>query len=220
MTERYVKVYPRFERFWHWTQMVLIVALLFTGLGLNGLHTLIPFGPAVMLHTVAALALIVLWVFAIFWHLTTGTWKHYVPTRNGLVRVAKFYMFDIFKGDPHPYRKAYWRKHNPLQSITYLALKVILFPAIWITGLLALGWNVWEGAENATALAGWVTGIHLVAAYAIAAFVIAHVYLLTVGHSFREHVKPMITGFDKIDLTPEEEAYLETDEPDRIKPLT
>ena len=49
---------------------------------------------------------------------------------------------------------------------------------------------------------------------------IAHVYLLTVGHSFREHVKPMITGFDKIDLTPEEEAYLETDEPDRIKPLT
>ena len=220
MTERYVKVYPRFERFWHWTQMVLIVALLFTGLGLNGLHTLIPFGPAVMLHTVAALALIVLWVFAIFWHLTTGTWKHYVPTRNGLVRVAKFYLFDIFKGDPHPYRKAYWRKHNPLQSITYLALKVILFPAIWITGLLALGWNVWEGAENATALAGWVTGIHLVAAYAIAAFVIAHVYLLTVGHSFREHVKPMITGFDKIDLTPEEEAYLETDEPDRIKPLT
>ena len=161
-----------------------------------------------------------LWVFAIFWHLTTGTWKHYVPTRNGLVRVAKFYLFDIFKGDPHPYRKAYWRKHNPLQSITYLALKVILFPAVWITGLLALGWNFWEGAENATALAGWVTGIHLVAAYAIAAFVIAHVYLLTVGHSFREHVKPMITGFDKIDLTPEEEAYLETDEPDRIKPLT
>lgn len=220
MTERYVKVYPRFERFWHWTQMVLIVALLFTGLGLNGLHTLIPFGPAVMLHTVAALALIVLWVFAIFWHLTTGTWKHYVPTRNGLVRVAKFYLFDIFKGDPHPYRKAYWRKHNPLQSITYLALKIILFPTVWITGLLALGWNFWEGAENATALAGWVTGIHLVAAYAIAAFVIAHVYLLTVGHSFREHVKPMITGFDKIDLTPEEEAYLETDEPDRIKPLT
>lgn len=43
------------------------------------------------------------------------------------------------------------------------------------------------------------------------------IYLLTVGHSFREHVKPMITGFDKIDLTAEEEAYLEADEPARIR---
>ncbi|NHQ75563.1 cytochrome B [Roseovarius gahaiensis] len=218
MTERYVKVYPRFERFWHWSQMALIMVLLATGLALNGLHTLIPFGPATMLHIVAALALIVLWVFAIFWHLTTGTWKHYVPTRDGLLRVAQFYVWGIFKGEPHPYRKAYWRKHNPLQAITYLALKIILFPAIWISGLLALGWNLWEDIPNAAQLGGLVSNIHLLAAYAIAAFVVAHVYLLTVGHSFREHVKPMITGFDKVNLTPEEEAYLEADEPGRIKP--
>lgn len=220
MTERYVKVYPRFERFWHWAQMLLIVILLFTGLGLNGLHGAIPFGPAVMIHTMAALALIVLWVFAIFWHLTTGTWKHYVPSRDGLLKVARFYVWDIFKGGPHPYRKAYWRKHNPLQAITYLALKIILFPAIWIAGLLALGWNLWEDAPNALALAGWVTDIHLLSAYAIAAFIVAHVYLLTVGHSFRAHVKPMITGFEKVTLTPEEEAYLESDEPERIRPRT
>ena len=28
---------------------------------------------------VVLLLLMLLWVFAIFWHLTTGTWRHYVP---------------------------------------------------------------------------------------------------------------------------------------------
>ena len=74
--------------------------------------------------------------------------------------------------------------------------------------------------RSGLALAGWVTDIHLLSAYAIAAFIVAHVYLLTVGHSFRAHVKPMITGFEKVTLTPEEEAYLESDEPERIRPRT
>ncbi|MDK3018453.1 cytochrome b/b6 domain-containing protein [Pseudodonghicola flavimaris] len=218
MTERSVKIYPRFERFWHWSQMALIFLLLFTGLAVNGLHQLIPFGPAVMLHVLAAGALIVLWIFAIFWHLTTGTWRHYLPTGEGLVKVARFYAWGIFKGEHHPYRKAYWRKHNPLQALTYLALKVVLFPLIWITGVIYLTYNFWDSGPEASFWLGIVANLHLLAAYAIAAFVMAHVYLLTVGHSFRAHVRPMITGFDTIDLTPEEEAYLAADEPGRLRP--
>lgn len=217
MTERLVKVYPAFERFWHWSQVLLILVLLFTGLGLHGLHGLLPFGPAVMLHTIAALALVVLWIFAIFWHLTTGTWRHYVPTTHGLFKVARFYAFDIFRGAHHPYRKAYWRKHNPLQALTYLALKLFLFPAIWVTGIAYLTYNFWEHQPNASLIFEIVANLHVLVAYLIATFVIVHVYLLTAGHSFVEHVKPMITGFDTVDLTPEEEAYLAADEPRRLK---
>lgn len=47
---------------------------------------------------------------------------------------------------------------------------------------------------------------------------IVHVYLLTVGGSFRQHVRPMITGFDWVDLTAAEEAYLAEDEPRHIHP--
>lgn len=217
MAERQVKVYPRFERFWHWTQMALIFGLFFTGLRIMGVHEMLPFGPAVMLHTGAALTLILLWVFAIFWHLTTGTWRHYVPSSDGLFAVIRFYTFGVFRGEHHPYRKAYWRKHNPLQALAYLALKLILFPAIWATGLLYLGWNVWETAPNASFWLSVVANLHVLVAFAIAAFVVAHVYLLTIGHGFREHVRPMITGFDSVDLSPEEEAYLARDEPTRLK---
>ena len=64
-----------------------------------------------------------------------------------------------------------------------------------------------------------INNLHLFAAYVIGAFIIVHIYLLTVGHGFREHVKPMVTGYDTIDLTPEQEAYLETNEPGRLKPI-
>lgn len=217
MSLRQVRIYPLFERFWHWSQMALIVTLLFTGFRMRGLHALTNFETAVTVHTIAAIALIVLWVFAIFWHLTTGTWVHYVPTTNGLLKVARFYAFGIFKGEHHPYRKAYWKKHNPLQAMAYLALKLVLFPAIWVSGLAYLTYNLWQGMAGATGGLEIVANLHVLTAYAIATFIVAHVYLLTTGHSFVGHVKPMLTGFDEVDLTPQEEAYLEADEPGRLK---
>ena len=183
---------------------------------MSGLHHIIRFDMAVMLHTFAALALILLWVFAIFWHLTTGQWRHYTPTTNGLLRVIRFYIWGVFKGERHPYRKAYWRKHNPLQAVTYMLLKLVVFPAIWISGIAYLTYNLWADSPAAAGSLSIVAGIHVISAFVIAAFVVAHVYLLTAGHSFREHVKPMISGYEKIDLTPEEEAYLQLDEPGRI----
>ena len=219
MTKRIVKVYPRFERLWHWMQVLLILALMVTGMGLNGVHSLIPFGPAVMLHTMAALALLGLWIFATFWLFTTGTWRQFIPKIEGMVSVARFYAYGVFKGEEHPYEKIFWRKHNPLQAATYFVLKWFIFPAIWITGLLYLTYNFWADSNSVVAIT-IIANLHLFAAYVIGAFIIVHIYLLTVGHGFREHVKPMITGYDEIDLTPEQEAYLETNEPGRLKPTT
>ena len=217
MAKRCVKVFPFFERFWHWSQVLLILTLLFTGLGLNGAHGLIPFGPAVMLHTVAALTLLVLWVFATFWLFTTGTWKQFIPKIEGMLQVARFYVYGVFKGEEHPYEKIFWRKHNPLQAATYFGLKWFVFPAIWISGLLYLTYNFWGDGAEGTFWLTVIANIHLMAAYVVAAFVIVHVYLLTVGHGFLSHVRPMVTGYDEIELTPEQEAYLETNEPTLIR---
>lgn len=219
MIKRIVKVYPRFERLWHWSQVLLIVILMITGFGLNGVHGLIPFGPAVMLHTIAALALLALWIFATFWLFTTGTWKQFIPSMEGLLQVALYYAWGVFKGKKHPYKKVLWRKHNPLQAATYFGLKWFVFPAIWSTGLLYLTYNFWADAVPNSSFWIWaIANLHLLAAYVIGAFVIVHVYLLTVGHGFRAHVRPMITGYDEVDLTPEQEAYLTADEPWRLKP--
>lgn len=217
MATRLVMIYSRFERFWHWTQMALIMLLMFSGFGMRGLHDLLPFDKAVMLHTVAALALVLLWLFAIFWHLTTGNWRHYVPSTRGLLAVIRFYAWGNLKGERHPYRKAYWRKHNAPQALTYLGLKLVLFPAVWLSGIAYLGYPLWDHLGGASGALSWVALVHVIAAFAILAFVIIHVYLLTLGGPLREHVAPMINGFDKVDLSKEEEAYLQRDEPGHIR---
>jgi thiosulfate reductase cytochrome b subunit len=93
----------------------------------------------------------------------------------------------------------------------------VLFPAIWASGLAYLVHFGWRDLPNAPAWLSGVALVHTATAYAILAFVIAHIYLLTTGHSFREHVAPMITGFDEVDLSPEEEAYLLKDQPGQIR---
>ncbi len=217
MATRRVLIFTIFERFWHWTQMSLIMTMLVTGFAIHGLYVSMPFDTAVTLHTLAALALLALWILSTFWLFTTGNWKHYVPTAEGLGQVLRFYSYGIFQGERHPYRKAYWRKHNPLQAIAYLALKLVLFPAIWISGLIYLFYFAWGDVRFAAAGLEWVALIHTATAYAILTFVVIHVYMLTIGHSFAAHVAPMLTGFDEVDLTPEEEAYLTADEPSHIR---
>ena len=212
-----VKVFDRFERFWHWSQMLLIFILLYTGFSIHGLYQLNDFETMVMLHTISASSLIVLWIFAIFWHMTTGTWRHYLPTTDGLFAVARYYAFDIFKGKPHPYRKHFWRKHNPLQALTYLALKLFLFPTIWISGLAYLFYDFWATYPMANQFLSIVALVHVAAAFAMLVFIIIHIYMLTTDHSFVAHVKPMITGFDEVELSEAEEHYLEEDEPGKIR---
>jgi len=193
--------------------MTLIFILLFSGFAIHGVYELISFGDAVTLHTWAAILLLILWAFAIFWLFTTGEWRHYIPTAQNFMKVAHYYAYGIFKGEHHPYRKTYRRKHNPLQALTYLLLKVVIFPAIWITGIAYLLMSFGQGDFLEWIGLALIAQVHTIAAISIAVFVIAHVYLLTTGHSFIGHVRPMITGYDEVDLTEEELAYLRTDEP-------
>lgn len=208
MATRTLMVYKRFERAWHWSQVLLILTLLFSGFAVRGVHHLMDFHTAVVVHTSAALGLLVIWAFATFWLFTTGEYKHYLPSRVGMFAVIRYYTLGIFMGEEHPYHKLFWRKHNPLQAMAYMMLKAVLFPAIWISGLAYLTYGFWYHGTVAGSPLGWLSDVHVIAAYAILAFVLTHIYLLTTGHSFVAHVKPMITGYDEVELTEAEEAYL------------
>jgi thiosulfate reductase cytochrome b subunit len=81
MSER-IYVFKLFERFWHWSQAGLIMFLMLTAFDIHGTYTIFGFEKAVAYHTIAAWTLIGLWVFAIFWHFTTGEWKQYIPPRK------------------------------------------------------------------------------------------------------------------------------------------
>lgn len=211
-----VQVFRIFERFWHWTQAASIFTLVFTGLAIHGTYDWINYGTAVTIHTTVAIGLLSLWIFATFWLFTTGQWHHFIPTTENMLKVARYYAYGVFKGESHPYHKTYQKKHNPLQALTYLLLKAVIFPGIWISGIAYMLVSFGFGESLSPIPLSFIAFVHTVSAIAIVIFIILHLYILTIG-GFKHHVKPMITGFDDVELTVEEWAYLEADEPGKLR---
>lgn len=203
-----VYIYKTFERFWHWMQALLIFVLAATGFEINGAYGLFGYEEAVNIHNFSAIALIVLIIFAIFWHFTTGEWKQYLPTHKNLKAQAAYYITGIFKNAPHPTRKTILSKLNPLQRLTYLSLKLFLIPLMVITGILYILYRYPLGGEIYSLKIDSIEPVallHTIGAFLIIAFVIAHIYLTTTGHSITSNIKAMLTGWEELEEDSENE---------------
>ncbi|MBU0554319.1 cytochrome b/b6 domain-containing protein [Myxococcota bacterium] len=196
---RKVMVYKRFERFWHWSQALLVLALAVTGFQIRYGCTLISFEETILYHKILAWAFVILIIFAAFWHFTTGEWRQYIPMPKQTGAMVRFYMKGIFKGEPHPVKKTELSKLNPLQRLAYLGLKLLVIPVLVTSGFLYYYYNQWSviGLDGMT-LAPIAT-IHTLAAFALIAFMFAHIYLTTTGHTVTSNMKAMITGWEALE---------------------
>ena len=198
MSER-IYIFKRFERFWHWSQALLIFTMLITGFEVHGSYSLLGFKEATETHTIAAWTLVALWVFAIFWHFTTGEWKQYIPTLEKVDQMLKFYLTGIFTDAPHPFKQTTVRKHNPLQRLAYLFVLAFINPLIWITGWFYLFYSSWEDWGLSWLSLETIAMFHVIAAFMMLIFIIAHIYLATAGHTVTSHIKAMITGWEDVE---------------------
>jgi thiosulfate reductase cytochrome b subunit len=196
-------VYPAFERFWHWAQAGLILFLALTGFEIHGSLSFFGFEQAVAYHGAAAWALVVLIAFAIFWHLTTGEWRQYVPTLENLREQAQYYVVGIFRSAAHPVRKSRLSKLNPLQRLVYLALKLLVIPVVVSSGLLYMFYRYPQrrgiAALDVDGLAAIAT-LHTAGAFFLVAFLVGHVYLITTGQTLSSNLKAMITGWEDLEV--------------------
>lgn len=196
-----VYIYKGFERFWHWTQAALIMFLALTGFEVHGTIDIFGFEHAVFFHRVASALLIVLIVFAIFWHVVTGEWRQYLPTTKKFKDQIHFYLIGMFKGEKHPTKKTTLSKLNPLQRLVYLGFKLFLIPVTVISGLLYLYHKTFD-ANNVVVIkdiplktiAFW----HTLGAILLIVFLIIHVYMTTTGSTPTSNIKAMVTGYEEI----------------------
>ena len=197
MSER-IYIYKRYERFWHWSQALLIIIMMITGFEVHGSYTLLGFRKAVQMHNLAAWALLTLWAFTIFWQFTTGEWRQYLPSLKNVGAMVKYYTVGIFTNAPHPFKKTAMQKHNPLQRLAYLSLLAFISPLLWGSGILYLFYGDWGrlGLDRFLTLE-WVATLHVLGAYMMTAFFFIHVYLTTTGHTVFAHIKAMITGWEE-----------------------
>ncbi len=197
MTKIYL--FTRYERFWHWLQMTMIITLIVTGLEIHDLFHFIGFETAAEMHNFLGLTWLIAFGFFTFWLFTTGEWKQYIPTGQKMFAVIRHYVYGIFRGESHPFPKRKEAKHNPVQRLAYLTLAAVLLPAQMLTGFLYWSynsWNVWGLEFLSLELVG---AVHMAGAFAIMSFIIVHVYMTTTGHTLFAHIKSMITGWEEIE---------------------
>jgi thiosulfate reductase cytochrome b subunit len=194
-----IYLYSRYERFWHWLQMALIVILLVTGFEVHDKYTLFGFDEAVEVHNFVGILWLIAFAFFVFWVFTTGEWKQYIPTTKRMFSVIRYYSWGIFKGESHPFPKRKEAKHNPLQRLAYLSLTSFLLPVQMVTGFLYWGYNSWNDWGLGFLSLKVVAVVHTAGAFAILSFVVGHVYMTTTGHSLFAHIRAMITGWENVE---------------------
>jgi thiosulfate reductase cytochrome b subunit len=81
-----------------------------------------------------------------------------------------------------------------MQRLAYLFFKLIISPALWVSGLLYLSYNDWPKWGLGGLPLGLVAFVHTAAAFLMLVFFIAHVYMAFTGKPWWDYVASMITG--------------------------
>jgi thiosulfate reductase cytochrome b subunit len=196
MTKKKIHLYTRFERLWHWSQAILIISLGVTGFCVHGTYRINTFEQSYQLHRLLGFALVILFLFVVFWFLTTGQWKQYKPSRQKISKQIRYYTVGMFRGEPHPYEKSESIKLNPLQRITYLGFLALIFPVMATTGLMMIFYD--QVRVVIPVPLETLAFIHTVAAFLLVIFFIVHVYMTTTGHTVFSNIMAMITGSEEV----------------------
>lgn len=202
-----VYLYRVYERVWHWLMAISIIALMLTGLQVEfaSARSILPLPLAVMIHNFFAIVLTANAFLSLFYHLTAGAIRQFIPQREGLARQvaeqARYYATGILLGQPHPSPKTAMRKLNPLQQLTYLVLLNVLFPLQVVTGTLIWGASRWPQLAAAVGGLTLVAPLHALGSWLFLAFFVLHLYLTTTGHTVFSHVRAMIDGYEELEIS-------------------
>ena len=200
-----VLLHPLPLRLWHWINAACFLVLIATGIQIRyHLLTRVTFKSSVQVHNVAALALLISFVFWGGYQLWSRKLRGYVPTLNrAWVRASwlqvRYYAWGMLRGDPNPHHVSLASKFNPLQQLTYLSVLWVLLPLQIASGILL--WDPQRFSSILSSVSGLkiVASCHVVIFVLFVAFTIAHVYLTTLGHSPTAHIKAMYNGYEDLD---------------------
>lgn len=190
-------LYPIHLRIWHWSNASLFVALL-----VSGLVNHLAIGPytlksdLLVFHKICGFLLLFAWIGFLLINLIGGNGHHYLIRFKGYIarciKQARFYLYGIFKGEPHPFHSTKESKFNPLQQVAYLGVMYGLVPLLLITGFL-----IQYPALQSVIPQYWLLMLHFILAIVSLLFMVAHMYLCTMGDSVTQTFHAMVDGYHR-----------------------
>ncbi|MCC6473187.1 MAG: cytochrome b/b6 domain-containing protein [Burkholderiales bacterium] len=206
-----IYVHPLPVRVWHWVNAAGFVALIVTGLQIRyvGVFDFMPFRAAVQWHNWIGFVLIANFFVWLGFYLFTDKIRVYHPELNpmehfrGSMRQLQYYGYGLFKGDPNPFHISAYRKFNPVQSMTYQVVMMILVPVQFFTGVVLWDTRMFSGVIEFFGGIRVVDTIHVLIFIFFVSYIIIHAYMGALGHTPSAHYKAMFTGWEEAEETGE-----------------
>ncbi len=195
-------LHPLTERIWHWIHAILIILLILSGMQIHWPDALNLFGSfsnAITVHEWSGIFVVLDFLLWLFYNLISKRVSHYIPRKKdiypGIPKQARFYAYGIFKNEPHPYSASEDNKFNPLQKMAYFKFMFLMMPILLISGIVYLFPSLFASFIIVIGGLKVLAVIHFIMAIIFAAFLVAHLYLATTGHTVFADFISMITGY-------------------------
>jgi len=201
MSER-IYLYPLWIRLWHWTNAILCLFLIISGVSLqysNPEFPIIRFDIAVSIHNIGGILLTLSYLVFFIGNLTTPNGKYYKIKMKGLFESLKkqffYYTVGIFQHAEKPYPITMERKFNPLQKVSYLVAMYFFLPLMFITGWALLFPEI--NLRNVFGFSGLqlTSLLHVMMGFFVSVFLMVHIYFCTIGTTALSNFKSMIDGW-------------------------
>ncbi len=193
------KIYPLTIRVLHWTNALLFLTLLATGLSIHYPDAMLslPMEFSVNVHDAAAVLLVAHFVIFLLYSLLTGQIRQYISFGRGMgLRFGEqlgYYLVGIFTGAEKPHHATAAKRLNPVQQLTYLVFYCLGMFVLLGSGLLLLIPELAAIVTPGISTRSLATA-HFILGMGYLAFLMLHVYMTTTGKRMFSLIKGMITG--------------------------
>ena len=192
-------------RIWHWLNALGFIILILTGVQIRyqELFNVMTFETAVKTHNWVAFTVIGNYFFWLAYYLFTDKITVYHPELNmkkffdKAFKQILYYSYGIFRGGEKPHKVLPLDKFNPLQSVTYQIVMLLVVPVQFVTGIMM--WDVKRFAPVIEMLGGikTVDTVHVLVFIFFVSFTMVHAYMGALGHTPSAHFKEMFTGYEE-----------------------
>jgi thiosulfate reductase cytochrome b subunit len=198
--------YPLYIRLWHLLNAVFFLLLILTGLSMqysNPDHPFISLSASVRIHKICGIGLTLSYLIFFTGNIISGNGKNYIIRFKNLLKnisiQTRYYIRRSWKKTESLFPITSNRKFNPLQALFYTLAMYIGVPLLFITGL---GLMFPEAVVNRIfGISGLLLTdlIHISAGFLMAAFLIVHIYMSTLGKTPFSSFRAIITGWQQLE---------------------
>ena len=202
-SELYINPLP--VRIWHWLNALGFVVLILTGTHIRyaEMFNIMSFETAIKTHNWVAFAVIANYFVWLGFYVFSDRITVYHPELNfrkffdKAFKQMMYYGYGIFRGHKSPHKVLPYDKFNPMQSITYQIVMLLVVPIQFISGLMM--WDVKRFEAPIAMLGGLntVVTIHVLIYIFFVSFTLIHAYMGALGKTPVTHFREMFTGYEE-----------------------